>query len=206
MEDHKRLVRRGYNAIANDYLAARTAESADIKLLDDFMAHLPEGALVLDAGCGAGVPISRILQNKSRVVGVDFAETQLGLARRLVPDASFVCQDLTALGFAPNCFDAICSYYAIIHIPRQEHEALFRRFRHILKPGGLAFLCLGANDLAMDMNDDYFGVPMHWSHYDAKTNLALIEKCGLHLVWSRLIPDSHWPHSSHLFVLAQKPS
>lgn len=209
IQANKRLVRDGYNAIAGEYLAARTepgaAEWADIRLLEDFMARLSPGALVLDAGCGAGVPVSQLLQQQFRVVGVDFAESQLVLARRLVPGAAFVCQDLTALAFTSNCFDAVCSYYAIIHVPRQEHEALLRRLRKILKPGGLALLCLGANDLAEDYEDDYFGKAMHWSHFDAETNLQLLEACGLHLRWHGLVPDRHGPDASHLFIIAQKP-
>jgi len=206
MEDSMRLVREGYNAIANDYLASRTAESADVRLLDDFLPLLPPGGLVLDAGCGAGLPVTGILQQRCRVVGVDFAETQLALARKLVQDAAFVCQDLTSLAFAADCFDAICSYYAIIHIPRQKHGDLLRAFHHILKPSGLALLCLGANDLSTDIDDDYFGRPMHWSHYDAERNLKLLESAGLQVVWSRLVADNGWPDASHLFVLAQKPS
>lgn len=208
IQANKRLVRDGYNAIAGDYLAARmdsaAGDMADVGLLDDFMARLSPGALVLDAGCGAGTPIARLLQERFSVLGVDFAESQLALAQRLVPDATFVCQDLTALGFAGGCFDAICSYYAIIHVPRQEHEALMQNLHRILKPRGLALLCLGANDLPEDFESDYFGRAMHWSHFDAETNLQLVQKCGLDLVWSKQVPDSHEPSASHLFVLAQK--
>lgn len=210
LQKNKRLVREGYNAIALDYLAARSelpvAEMADVRLLDDLVERLAPGAWVLDAACGAGVPVTRLLQERFRVVGVDFAETQLTLARRLAPAAVFVCQDLTALGFTDACFDAICSYYAIIHIPREEHKAVFHGLRRLLKPGGLALLCLGAEDLAEDFEGGYFGRAMHWSHFDAETNLQLLQACGLDIVWARLVPDSHEPSASHLFVLAQKPS
>jgi len=209
LKDSKRLVRAGYDAIAADYLALRVAppsgETADVRLLDELTQRLAPGALVLDAGCGAGVPITRLLLQRYRVVGLDFSRAQLALARRLAPEATYVCQDLTALAFAGSTFDAVCSYYAIIHIPREEHELLLRRFYHVLKPGGLALLCLGANDLPTDFEDDYFGKPMYWSHFDAQTNLSILQASGLEPLWSRLIPDSHGPDSSHLFVLAKKP-
>ncbi|HZD09923.1 MAG TPA: class I SAM-dependent methyltransferase [Candidatus Binatia bacterium] len=204
LQDHKRLVRAGYNVIAPDYLAARTTGSADVNLLERFMAMLAPGALVLDAGCGAGVPVTRLLQQRFRVIGVDFAETQLRLAKRLVPQADYICQDLTALGFARNSFDALCSYYAIIHVPREEHEALFRRIYGLLKPGGLALLCLGAQDLPSGFEDDYFGSRMHWSHFDARTNREMLEAAGLQIVWSELVPDSHPSGGKHLFTLTQK--
>ncbi|MFW6097842.1 MAG: class I SAM-dependent methyltransferase, partial [Chloroflexota bacterium] len=210
LQKNKRLVRESYNAIAVDYLAARSelpaAAMADVRLLDEVVSRLAPGAWVLDAGCGAGEPVTRLLQERFRVVGVDFAETQLTLARRLTPNGAFVCQDLTALGFASACFDAVCSYYAIIHIPREEHKALFHGLRRLLKPGGLALLCLGAEDLAQDFEGDYFGRAMHWSHFDAETNLQLLQACGLDIVWTKFVPDGHEPSASHLFVLVQKPS
>jgi 2-polyprenyl-3-methyl-5-hydroxy-6-metoxy-1,4-benzoquinol methylase len=52
--DFKKTVKEGYNAIADRYLAERTRDSEDVRLLNEFMDRLPAGAKVLDAGCGAG--------------------------------------------------------------------------------------------------------------------------------------------------------
>ena len=210
LKDGKKLVRAGYDAVAGEYLATRLtppeADMVDVHLLQELFDRLSPGALVLDAGCGAGVPVGRLLQQHYRVIGVDFSQAQLALARTLVPEAHFVCQDMTALGFAPNSFDAICSYYAIIHIPRDEHARVLQYFYTILKPGGLALLCFGSSDSPTYFEEDYFGAPMYWSHFDAQTNLEIIGASGLSMVWSRLIPDALWPESSHLFVLLAKPS
>ncbi len=203
---HETIVQAGYNTIAEAYLQARTTDSADVRALAQLMDVLGPGSLVLDAGCGAGLPIAaRLVADGHRVVGLDFAVAQLVLARQNVPEAALACQDLTALGLAPAAFDAICSYYAIIHIPRQEHAGILRAFHRALKPGGYAFLCLGAADLDDDTDDDYFGVPMYWSHYDAPTNLALLRDAGFEVVWSAFISDSLGdspPDAGHLFVLA----
>ena len=53
--DFKKTVREGYNAIANRYLAERTRDSEDVRLLNDFIERLPADAKVLDAGCGATI-------------------------------------------------------------------------------------------------------------------------------------------------------
>ena len=87
-------VKAGYNDIADAYLAQRGKGAADVKLLDRFSGQLAAGSTVLDAGCGAGVPVTRILAEVFRVVGVDFAEAQLARARHLVPKARFVCANL----------------------------------------------------------------------------------------------------------------
>ena len=202
--DGKNIVRAGYNARATEYLATRTEDSEDVQLLQELVQRLPRGAKVLDAGCGAGVPVTKFLSRFFEVTGVDFAEAQIQLARQLVPQAQFVCQDMTELAFPDQSFDAICSYYAIIHIPRQEHRRLFLNLHRILRPSGLALLCLGASDLADDIDENYLGARMYWSHYDADTNIEMLHECGFNVIGSKIVADSTDPGSAHLFVLAQK--
>ena len=200
----KETVRAGYNKIANAYLASRNEDSEDVLMLNELIQRLPSGARVLDAGCGAGVPITRLLCQFFQVVGADFAEAQVKLARKLIPQAQFVCQDITKLGFREDTFDAICSYYAIIHIPRKEHKGIIHRFHQLLKPYGWVLLCLGAEDLEEDIVENYLGARMYWSHYNAETNLRIIRNCGFDTIVSKVITDSTSPGSGHLFVLAQK--
>ena len=150
------------------------------------------------------MPVTSHLVEHCEVTGVDFSFTQLRLANGLVPTAEYVCQDLTALGFAANSFDAICSYYAIIHIPRTLHARVLSDFYTFLVPGGLAFVCLGAEDLEEDIETDYFGSEMYWSHFDAATNRRLMQDIGFQELWSRLVPDPMSAEGKHLFVLAKK--
>src|SRR5688572_28713854 len=188
--DYKKTVREGYNRIAKRYLAERTRDSQDVRLLHEFMQRLPASAKVLDAGCGAGVPISQMLSERFQLTGVDFSEAQIELARKNVPKGEFICQDMTKLDFAENTFDGIASYYAIIHIPRQEHRSLLRNFQRMLKPGGFALLCLGAEHLIDDIDENYLGTRMYWSHYDADTYLEMLKACGFSIVWSKFVRDA----------------
>ena len=201
--DDKSTVKDGYNSIAAKYLPTRSEDSEDVQLLQELVERLPKGAKVLDAGCGAGIPVARYLIQFFDVTGVDFSDEQIRMARQLVPEAHFLCQDITQLTLADNSFDAICSYYAIIHVPRREHQDLLQNFHRMLKPSGLVLLCLGADDLEKDIQD-YHGARMYWSHYDAETNLNLVKEGGFEIIWSRMVADSTSPGASHLFVLAQK--
>jgi ubiquinone/menaquinone biosynthesis C-methylase UbiE len=202
--DFKKTVKDGYNAIADRYLAERTRDSEDVRLLDDFMERLPANAKVLDAGCGAGIPISQTLSEHFDVTGVDFSEVQIELAKKHVPNAHFICQDVTKLDFAANTFDGICSYYAIIHIPREEHQPLLANFYRMLKSGGFVLLCLGAEHLIDDIDENYLGTRMYWSHYDTETYLKMLKDCGFSVIWSKQVADESCEGSGHLFVLAQK--
>ena len=47
------------------------------------------------------------------------------------------------------------------------------------------------------------GVEMRWSHFDARTNLQLVQRAGFHVLLSQVEPDSL--DGAHLFVLGEKP-
>jgi SAM-dependent methyltransferase len=201
--DGKEIVRAGYNAMGAAYLATRAKDAEDVRLLGEFVRRLPKGARVLDAGCGPGVPVTRLLGRSFAVTGVDFSEVQLRLARQLVPEARFICQDMTELRFPDSYFDAICCLYAIIHVPREQHRELLRNFHRMLKPSGLALLCMGAGEWT-GTDDDFLDTMMYWSHCDADTNVRLIQKCAFNIIWTRIVVDSLDPEAAHVFVLAQK--
>jgi len=202
--DYKETVKAGYNQIAEQYLAMRTADSDDVRLLDDFIDLLSPHAKILDAGCGAGFPISSSLADLFDVTGVDFSEAQIELATQNIPNAKFICEDMTKLNFPDDTFDGICSYYAIIHIPREEHQSLLVNFHRILKTGGMALLCLGAEHLIDDIQENYLGARMYWSHYDSATYLKMLKECGFAIMWARYVKDGSCEGAGHLFVLVQK--
>ena len=155
---------------------------------------------MLDAGCGAGVPIAQRLAARAAVVGVDFAEVQLGLAKRHVPAGRWVCADLVDLPFADASFDAACSYYAIIHVPRGQHSGVFAGFARVLRPHGWALLCLGGTDLPA-WREPFHDAPMYWSHYDVATSVALVGAAGFRVTWRRWVPEGS---AGHMFVLARR--
>lgn len=204
--DYKETVKAGYNKIASRYLVERNQDGANVQLIHDFIELLAPRSKVLDAGCGAGIPIAKMLAEHFDVIGVDFSESQIQLAKKNVPNTHFFCQDMTGLDFPDQSLDGICSYYAIIHIPREEHEALFVNFHRMLRTGGVALLCLGAEDLADGVDEDFLGAHMYWSHYDSKTYLQMLKDRGFTVIWAKHIPDETCESAKHLFVLVQKES
>ncbi|UCE09792.1 MAG: class I SAM-dependent methyltransferase [Candidatus Thorarchaeota archaeon] len=198
-EDHIRIVREGYDKIAHLYHAER--DTFDIsRILEDFMSSVTPGGHILDAGCGAGVPVaSALVDSGFQVTGIDISESMLKLARKHVPAATFLLQDMTKLQFDPETFDGIISTYAVIHVPKALHAEVFRRFYITLKPNGRLLVSLSQNE--WENIGEYFREPMFWSHHDQDTSLEIIEDAGFRIIWSRVIQirDEH-----PFWVMAEK--
>ena len=179
--DPKLVVEEGYDQMAERHHEwaqnVRAEERARYASL--VLDKLPRGAEVLDLGCGAGVPTTRELARKFTVTGVDISERQVELARRNVPDARFIHADATQLDFAPARFDGVVSFYAFIHIPRQEHADLLRKVAGWLRPGGLFVAAMGTRAVNRDFAEDFLGARMFWSGFDSATNKRLVEEAGL---------------------------
>lgn len=205
MSDDRATVREGYDSLGDSYLAERPADGEDVAFLDRFTERVDDGARVLDAGCGPGEPVTRLLARRYGVVGVDFSREQLRLARERVPDATFVQQDLTGLGFAPASFDGVVSYYAIIHVPREHDRAVLSGLHRLLEPGGVALLCLGASGRA-EIRDEFVDpdVELFWSTHDEATYRELLADVGFEVVRAEWLTDSLNTDFSHLFVLVRK--
>jgi SAM-dependent methyltransferase len=196
------LVRRGYDAISLAYrgddgsAAASSAEDVSryAGWIEGLARLLPAGGRVVDLGCGAGLPATRELTGHGlQVLGVDFSAVQLHRARTLVPAAGLVQADMTELRLRPGSADAVVSFYALIHVPLADQQALFPRIRGWLRPGGYLLAIVGAG--RWTGTEDYLGASMFWDHADTSTYLRWLEAAGLEPVWDRFIPEGGAGHS-----------
>ena len=202
----KEIVAAGYDRLADAYLEWGRNVTADPRerMLAAFTDRLRDGARVLDLGCGAGLPSTRDLARRFRVVGVDISPVQIGLARRNVPAAAFIEGDIADVEFGEATFDGVAALYAISHVPREEHGQLFTDVFRWLVPGGLFLATLGATD-APDWSGDWLGEPMFFSSHDADVNRQLLKSAGFELLLHEVLETSEPGGSvSFLWVIAQK--
>lgn len=203
--DSKKRVEAGYDQIAGHYLRSKvSSDPLILGVLEDFSRSLPSDAEVLDLGCGAGVPVTQWLSKRYSVTGVDVSRRQIELARQNVPDAALIQSDVTALEFPSDTFHGVVSFYAVIHVPREEQSLLVTHIYQWLKPGGV-FLANWATEEWEGEETDWegWGAPMWWSHYGTERNLKMMTDAGFSIA-SADVKTSHG--ETWLWVQAVKPS
>lgn len=207
MDERRKIVASGYDALGSDFADWQSATGIDPRdrVLAEFIRRTPPRARVLDLGCGSGIPSTRELSKKFEVTGIDASISQIEMARRNVPDATFIHADFGAAEFPEGSFGGVCALYAISHVPREQHADLFARIRTWLAPGGSFVATLGATD-SPDWIGDWLGVPMFFSSYDAATNQVLLGRAGLDIVFAEVL-DTMEPAGPvpFLWVMAQVP-
>jgi SAM-dependent methyltransferase len=205
--DPRRIVADGYDQIAERYFAWSDARPSATRLawLAVADARIPARADVLELGCGAGVPMTRTLAVGRHVTGVDLSARQIELARANVPEATFLQADMTAMDLAPASLDAVVAFYSLTHVPRADLPGLLADIHRWLRPGGLFLATMGAEDGPDEVEDDWLGVPMFFSHHDARRNRELVREAGFEIDQAPVQAEPEDRHDAlFLWVLAHK--
>jgi SAM-dependent methyltransferase len=198
------LVGAGYDAMADTWEEWSSSITDDPRRawLQQLIERLPDGADVVELGCGNGTAETRELAQRFHLTGVDLSEEQLRRARTRVPLASFMHGDLTSLELTAGSLDAVCAFYVLNHVPRELLPALFERVHTWLRPGGLFLAALGASDLE-SWQGEWLGVPMYFSGFDPSRNRELLSSFELVADEVVTIAEPEGDVSFH-WVLAQK--
>lgn len=182
------LVAAGYDAMVDTWETwkAQIRDDPRDAWCADLIARLPDGARVVELGCGGGTNETRALAARFHVTGVDLSGEQLRRARERVPNARFVQADLTELELPHGSVDAVASFYVLNHVPRELLAGLLERIHGWLAPGGLLLTTLGASDLP-GWTGEWLGAPTFFSGYEPETNRSLLAEAGFELMRDELV-------------------
>ena len=164
-----------YDATPNPVVAMDSRHTIDLLAPGD-------AELILDAGCGTGRNLERLLQARSKPVGIDFSFGMLKVAGRQHPDVPLSIADLErTLPFKDLSFDAVLCALIGEHLGRL--PAVFREFfRVLIKGGRLVFSVYHPvmSAAGIEANFDHSGVEYRLGavHYSVEEHLSLVENAG----------------------------
>lgn len=129
---HKK-VKQVYDSIADDFSKTR---EVPWPVFNDFLAYIPQGARVLDLGCGNGRFYKFLSEHKETdYTGVDISSRLLAVAKERFPKAKWILSDMTECT-SSEAFDVILMIASFHHLsPEYQLKQLEWIYSH-LKPGG----------------------------------------------------------------------
>jgi SAM-dependent methyltransferase len=156
---------------------------------------------ILDLCAGTGSHARFLTERGAAVVGVDQSAAMLEIARRKVPDASFVCADVRSFTLQEK-FHAVTCLYGAVHYLEEVDDVrrVFDRVLEHLVPGGVTVFELrdGRNLDERPLSEEHDGlrVTTRWqrrcgargsdlylvSAYEASSGLAFLEAHNLFLL------------------------
>jgi cyclopropane fatty-acyl-phospholipid synthase-like methyltransferase len=98
---------------------------------------------ILETGCGSGANLWMIAREGFDTYGVDLSEVSLTLCEKMLKlydtQAQLSVQDMSAMNFDPNTFDAVVDVFSSYCLNSKNGEVYIQNVFNMLKPGGLFF-------------------------------------------------------------------
>lgn len=142
-----------YNQNAQSFTAATV--SVDFTATQTrFTAYLPEGASILDFGCGSGRDTKYFLSQGFRVEAIDGSEELCKLASEYtgISVKHMLFQELDAV----EQYDGIWACSSILHLPPEELSSVLEKMARALKDHGIIYTSFKYGNFSGERNGRYF--------------------------------------------------
>lgn len=148
--------------------------------LERFRTVMPQGAAVLDLGCGSGEPVARFLIDAGhRVTGVDSSTTLISLCRSRFPAQNWLVADMRDLCLGDR-FGGIIAWNSFFHLTPDDQRAMWTVFRNHAAPG--AALMFTSGPRAGEAIGEYQGEALYHSSLDPADYEVLANAHGFDVV------------------------
>jgi len=121
--------------------------------------RIPQGGLVLDAGCGCGIEAFGFHKMGFSVIGIDLSVNSLRFGIKNLPaiTSKLAIMDTTALAFPSGAFDAVWCRSVFLHLPPKLAGRAIGEFARVLKDNGTLFLWTmsGTPDGQIECEEEY---------------------------------------------------
>lgn len=142
-----------YNQYANQYFE-NTVNLELGEILDDFITYLPDGAEIMDLGCGSGRDSLYFIEKGFDVTAVDGSSELSELA------AIHIGQDVLTMKFHEldfsNVFDGIWANASLFHVTPSEFMDVLNKMHQSLKKDGILFMSFKYGDFEGIYEGRYF--------------------------------------------------
>ncbi len=129
----------GYESTAPAFIRARVTARIGENTIREWAQTLTPGTLVLDLGCGCGIPVAEtLLAYGCKLHAIDASPAMVEAFQQRFPSVHVQCADVTVdePGFFELQFDAVVAWGLLFLLTTEQQTALIARVARALRPGG----------------------------------------------------------------------
>jgi len=192
-----------YNKIAENWHADHSSDDWWVEGTDTFISFFKDGDLVLDVGCAGGVKSRYLIKKGLKVLGIDFSENLIKIAKKEVPEAKFLVLDINDINTLEENFDGIFMQAVLLHIPKEEAEDILRKSVEKLKQGGYLYIAVkekipgGVDEETKTDNDYGYEYERFFSYFSLEDFEGYFKNLGLKMVYKNVLPPSRTARKSN---------
>ncbi len=187
-----------YDLIADWYGSERDAQTG-VPEAKDLASSISPGSRILDAGCGNGIPITRVLLDFGHyVTGLDSSNVMLGRFRANFPQTPAILGSLQSCPFADAYFDAAIAWGVMFHLKPDDQILAIGSIGRVLKTHAPFLFTSGDSDGFEAKEGLMNGVTFRYYSFSIENYRRLLSEHGLAL------KDVHTDKSKNTYYLATK--
>jgi SAM-dependent methyltransferase len=170
-----------YERHAHDYVLDRGRQlGSERAWLDRFTTLLPQGATILDLGCGSAEPIARhLIEQGFAVDGVDTSPTLIAFCRDRFPDRCWHIADMRTFAL-DRAFHGLLAWDSFFHLSGDDQRGMFSVFRRHAGPGTVLMFTSGPSH--GEIVGSYREEPLYHAGLAAEEYEALLDSNGFRVV------------------------
>ena len=182
-----------------EWYASERVDQTGVPETNALASSIPPRSLVLDIGCGNGVPITRSLLNGGhRVVGLDSSSEMLARFTQNCRNAFAIQGVVQSSPFADCIFDAAIAWGVMFYLQPQEAIEAIASVSRVVKPGAPFLFTSGDVDGYEGKQDKMNGVTFTYFSYSRDSYRRILSNHGFHLI------DVHTDSGDNTYYLAKR--
>ncbi len=150
------------------------------KILDFHKGYVPEGARIVDLGCGPGHVIKTLMNLDSTCccTGVDLSTELISIAKLNNPSCTFITEDICTIQL-PAEFDVVIASFCIVHLIENEAEKVIESISKCLDKNGHLYLSFMEGSTSGFESTSFSKEQIFFNYYDVDYILELLKKYGI---------------------------